>query len=123
MAVHGKMETLQLRAGADLSALQYKAIKIDGTIAVAGSDAIGILQNKPGAAGEDATVCYFGHAKASAGAAITKGNRVTLTASGTFLPVTSGDGMAGRALESVSSGGVFEGIFNFVNAATLIDNV
>jgi hypothetical protein len=112
----GKFETVTLDAGADLSAAQYKAVAVGGTIA-ADSSAIGLLQNKPGASGRRATVGYAGQMKAYAGAAITAGARVTVTTSGWLITATSanidGGFVVGKALAAANSGDLFPGLFNF----------
>lgn len=112
----------QLQAGADLSSdagagAQYKAVSVGGTIAANNASAIGLLQNKP-KNGEDAAVLYFGPGKGVAGAAITAGARVRVTTSGYLITVASGDGACGKAVATAVSGGLFEGLFNFVDAAT-----
>lgn len=100
-------------AGADLSACQYKAVAVGGTIAANNGATLGILQNKPDAVGKDATVCVFGRSRYSAGGAVTKGNRVTVTTSGWFVAVASNQLGCGTALDTVSSGGIGDGVFNF----------
>lgn len=106
------LESVPVEAGADLSSAQYKAIKIDGTIA-ADASAIGILQNKPSASGRDATAGYLGRSRYVAGAAVSAGAQLTVTTSGYMITVTSGTAVVGKALGAVSSGGIGEGIFNF----------
>lgn len=117
MTVQNKFDTVSISAGADLSAAQYKAVVVAGTIA-ADSTAIGLLQNKPAASGRHATVGYAGQMKAYAGAAISAGARVAVTTSGWVITATSADisgGFAvGKALEAASSGDLFTGLFNFV---------
>lgn len=76
MAVEGMMALKDTRvAGADLSAKQYHAVKLNSSglvIAVAGltDDAYGILQNDP-AQGEAAEICMIGITKWVADSAIT----------------------------------------------------
>lgn len=111
-------EDLPVVAGADLSDdEQYKAITISGTIAASATTALGILQNKP-KSGEDAAVRAGGRSRARAGGAITAGNRVTVSASGWITACTSNQLGVGTALQSVSSGSIFEGYFNFAGAKT-----
>lgn len=112
----GKFETVSIDAGADLSAAQYKAVVVGGTIA-ADSTAIGLLQNKPAASGRAATVGYAGLMKAYAAAAITAGARLTVTTSGYVTTATSaqidGGFVVGKALAAANSGDLFPGLFNF----------
>lgn len=110
----GKFETVALNAGADLSAAQYKAVVVAGTIA-ANNTAIGLLQNKPSASGRRATVGYSGQMKAYAGAAISAGAGVSVTTSGFLITVSSGDLGVGRALAAANSGDLFPGLFDFVS--------
>ncbi|MCK5609665.1 hypothetical protein KAR91_47770 [Candidatus Pacearchaeota archaeon] len=111
------LESIPLAAGADLSASQYKAVVVAGTIAADGDTAIGIQQNKPAASGRDLTVGYAGRSRYYAGAAVVAGARLTVTTSGWFTTVVSGGAIVGRALAAVSSGGIGEGIFNFATNA------
>lgn len=111
------LESIPLEAGADLSASQYKAVVVAGTIAANGDTAIGIQQNKPSASGRGLTAGYLGRSRYVASAAISAGARLTVTTSGYMVTVTSGDAIVGRALAAVSSGGIGEGIFNFATNA------
>lgn len=112
---------IALRAAQDLSALQYRVIELDGTLSQNSNTAIGILQNKP-QNGEDATVSYLGHFKARVGGAVVLGSRLTVAASGWLAVITSGDGVqVGRAMAVANSGGIVEGLFNFISANTTYD--
>lgn len=111
------LESIPVVAGADLSAAQYKAIAIGGTIAATGVAAIGILQNKP-ESGEDAQLGWHGRSRYRAGGAVSAGAQLTVTTSGWFIAATSGTNVVGKALGAVSSGGIGEGLVNF--AAGLI---
>lgn len=85
MAVQGHGTDITVTAGADLSAAQFRAVKLNSSGAVvlagAGEDAIGVLQSKP-ASGQAATVRVAGITKFVAGAAIAGGVRVASDASG-----------------------------------------
>lgn len=123
MASHsGQGLCYPIRAGADLNTdagtgTQYKAVVVGGTIA-ADNTALGLLQNKP-KNGEDAQVLFLGAGKGVAGAAITAGARVKVTTSGYLITVASGDGSCGKCITAAVSGGVFEGIFNFIGAPVI----
>ena len=114
MSAEGVNNTVSISAGADLSALQHHIINISGTVCIEGNSALGVLQNKP-LSGEDASIAYRGHMKAKAGGTIAKADRVSVTASGTLVAVTSGSNFAvlGKALVAASSGGLCEFVGDF----------
>ena len=109
-------ESIPVVATEDLSGVQYHACDIDGTLAQVGDTSIGILQNKP-ESGEDAELTYSGRSRYRAGGAITTGGRMTCAASGWITAASSGDAIVGRALSTVTSGSIGEGIFNFATNA------
>jgi hypothetical protein len=86
--------TLSLPAGANLSAKQYFAVKLNSSgqvvTAGAGEAAIGILYNKPNAAGVIASVAPLNgrKLKAKAGGAITKGALLASDAAGELVAAT-----------------------------------
>lgn len=94
-------------AGADLSTKQYLGVKLssDGQIdpAGAGELCIGVLQNKPAAAGRAATVRVLGVTRMVAGGAIDPGAPVACDAAGkavaASLAVT--DTQAGSATDAL----------------------
>lgn len=106
------MDIPGLIAGADLSAEQYAAVKIGAAFSVsafaaATDDFLGVLQNKPAAAGEPANVVVLGTTKARLGGTVTAGDRLKVQADGEFVTATEiTDGSAadeqvvGIALES-----------------------
>jgi hypothetical protein len=110
----GKFETVTIAAGADLSARQYKAIAIGGTIAATSTATVGLLQNRPAAVGRSATLGYHGQMKGYAGAAISAGAQVQVTASGYLITSTSNGNTIGVALTAAASGALFPGLFNFI---------
>jgi hypothetical protein len=74
---------------------------------------VGVLQNKPAAAGRDATVAYAGVTKAVAGGSITAGARVTADANGAVVAAASaGDAVLGVALTGASSGDIISVLIN-----------
>lgn len=107
------------RAGADLSAGQYKAVTIGGTIAANNTTALGLLQNKP-QANEDASMRVAGRSRYRAGAAVDSGSLLMVTTSGWLIAVTSGSLPCGQAFEGVSSGSIGEGYFNFAVAKSTV---
>lgn len=94
----------------DLSAAQYLIVELgagDNEVDVCdaqGEIAVGVLQNDPGA-GEAALVRFLGTTKVVAGAAITKGARVTTGAAGKAETAATGDYVLGRALEAAAADG------------------
>jgi len=109
--------TIGKPATADLSSAQYQAVGIGGTVVANNTLAHGILQNKP-QSGEDMSILVSGLSRFKAGAAVSAGGRVIVTASGFIITATSGTFPVGYALEAVSSGGIGEGFFDFANAKT-----
>ncbi len=113
----GYLMSVPVNAGADLSGSQYHAIQIAGTIATAPTNTLGILQNKP-ESGEDATAGWLGRSRFRAGGPVTAGNRLTVGAGGWLMAVGSNELGVGTALQTVNSGAIAEGIFNFAGAIT-----
>lgn len=105
MAYEGILQCVPgLVAGGDLTAKQFHAMKLDGAKEVVDADAgealIGILQNDP-AEGEAASVAYLGVSKVKLGAAVnTVGTRLAANADGELIAATTGDYIAGIALET-----------------------
>ena len=109
----GPHTIIGVTAGEDLSSHQYKAISLAGTIAASSTLAVGILQNKPGASGRQASVAWKGHLKAYAGAAINSGSPVMVTASGWIIASTSLGNSVGVCITGAASGDLFDGIYDF----------
>lgn len=112
MATENSVFCISLPAAADLSAAQYKIVHINSSgqaaVSNATSNAVGVLQNKPTAAGRVATVAHAGISKCVAGAAITAGSRVTSDANGNAITAaTAGDPVIGFAVTGAASGDVF----------------
>ena len=124
MSVEGRYFTWTIPAGEDLDDLApgtgeiFKAVALDdGQIAQNGREAGGILVYG-GKTSEHVTLGYLGVMKFTAGAAIAKGKRVTVTTSGYFVEAASGSYVVGRCLDTaVSSGAVGTGAFNFTTMA------
>ena len=118
MATEQEQITITLKAEADLSSYQYRAVKVTnsgyGTLALSSADtAIGIQLNKPAAYGRALKVCIGGHTKAIAGAAVTIGKVGLITAGALQTLTTTGDNILGYALTTASGTGVyFEMIVN-----------
>jgi len=106
-----------LVAAADLSGMQYRGVLVasaangstSGRTLVcsqAGDPVIGVLQNKPSAAGRPARVRGWGESKAIAGGPVTAGDILRVNAAGFFVTGNSGY-VAGTALTGCASGGLF----------------
>ncbi len=127
MATYQAKSCISLNAAADLSAGQFHAVRLSAakTVALgstAGEPIIGILQNKPAAAGQAATVAFAGTTKAVAGAAVSAGAQLKVNASGRLVAAAAGttnisdagtasdpligSNVVGIALEAASGNGV-----------------
>lgn len=94
-------------AAGDLSASQYKFVKLTGAtpvaVAAATDPGIGVLENKPTAAGQPATVMISGVAKVKASVAFAAGVKVYLAADGRVTNVQAANQVVGVA-ETASTG-------------------
>jgi hypothetical protein len=113
MATESNVQSITLPAAADYSsASQFRFVNVNSSgqavrVSSAGGDAIGVLQNKPDAAGKAATVATSGIVKVVAGGTIAAGAKVQSDASGDALTAASGDAVLGVALASAVDGDVF----------------
>lgn len=85
---------ITLVAGADLSALQYQAVKLNGSGLAVGIAAntdmpVGVLQNAP-KAGQEAEIVVQGVSKIKASGAVAAGAVAGITATGTSASLTVG---------------------------------
>ena len=118
MAYGGEFKQLPMpvKAGESLATNEYFAVALDdGKVANNGSEACGILQNKP-ASGEPMSIGYQGVMKFKAGGAVAAWARMTVATSGYFTTAGSGYYTVGRALAAVTSGSIGTGVFDFTNA-------
>lgn len=106
---------LTLEAGADLSAAQYKFVTLNGSGQVVVCSAvtdnpIGILQDKPAAAGRAAEIMVSGVSKVDSDAALTVNSMVGPSADGQAAAYVHGTDttkyIVGRVLEASSGAGV-----------------
>ena len=102
------------QAKTDLSAYQYHAIALnDGELAANGYEACGIILNKP-KNNEHVEIGAIGIFKYRAGLAVSsEGAHLQVAANGWFTPAASGYYVVGKALETVTSGSIGRGLFNF----------
>jgi len=112
MAVMQSRDTRTFEAGEDLSSAQFKFVTLeaDGQVDLAdaaGERAIGVLLNKPDAAGKAATVAMTGKVMVEAGAAVTAGDQIQTNAAGEAIEAAAGDVVMGYALEDAVDGQIF----------------
>lgn len=112
MAYHGGLTYLPgLQAAADLSSYQFRFVYLSAANKVtycgtAGAAAIGVLCNKPAAAGRAADVTDRGIAKVEAGAAVAAGAAVMTDASGRAITATNANAkVLGYAVNAASGAG------------------
>jgi hypothetical protein len=105
-----KVKVEGLQAAADLSTHQYKFVKVTAAeqvniATVLGEAVLGVLQNKPDAAGRAAEVAISGSVtKVLSNAAIAAGARVTAAANAKATTALSTHNAAGIALNASSAG-------------------
>jgi len=109
MAARGDQMCVGLEAASDLSALQYRVVRVVANNAVniasqsSVARAMGILQDTP-SSGQACRVAFVGETKAVAGAAIANvGVQLSHTASGTVIAATSGLCVIGYNLEAAGA--------------------
>lgn len=95
-----------LPAAADLSALQYTFVDVNssGQAAAGANDgrAVGVLQNKPNAAGKSATIMKSGISKVVAGGTVTAGDDITMDTGGVAITAESTARRLGVALTTAT---------------------
>jgi hypothetical protein len=115
MALQERINPLSVLASADLSASQFCFVTLNGSgqlaLPSAGGDAIGVLQDKPDAAGRVGLVGLLegsGRLKVVAGATLTPGQKVQSDASGHAIVAATGDRELGTVLVGGASGELVE---------------
>lgn len=113
-----------LVAGADLSAAQYKFVKLNSSgdviaVAAATDRPIGVLQNAP-ASGQEAEVLIVGGTKLVSGGSIGEGAALGTSATGTAVSLTAGTDttkyILGSAITEAASADVFTAVINCASA-------
>ena len=99
--------TFTLAAGADLSAKQYTAVKVNSSSAAINAanaeDCVGVVQNKP-TSGQATTIVSNGISLMLAGTGgLTAGGNVGIDANGAAVAAASSDAIIGIALETISA--------------------
>ncbi len=114
MAVMEIVRSLTMEAAGDLSASQFRfvvATSADNTVAVvasAGANALGVLLNKPDAAGRDAEVAVAGRVKVVAGGTVAAGAAVQSDGSGDAITASTADFVLGTCLVGGAIGELIE---------------
>lgn len=113
-------------AAGDLSAKQFLFMELgSGTVDACNAItdvSVGVLQNKPDAAGKMAEVCMLGGTKVVAGAAITAGALIGTTTAGKAVALTIGTDTTtyifGRALTAAAADtNIISAVVNCINPA------
>jgi hypothetical protein len=102
---------LTFNAGSDLSAQQYRIVKLTSSdLAVANAtdlNQVGVLQDNGGsAAGRPSLVRVFGPSKVKLGGTVVKGDRLTSDASGNAIVAASTKQVVGIAMTAGVSGDI-----------------
>ena len=106
MAFENEQLRTTFSAAGDLSANQYRVMRLSGVMTVnlaslnTAKTAIGVLLNKPAAAGRAAALALSGVTKAYAGGTVTAAQLITHDGSGQVITAVSGSMVLGHALES-----------------------
>lgn len=121
MSTRGDYKTETFKASGDLSAHQYKFVKLsaDKTVAlcsVLGERAIGVLLNKPTAAGQPAEVALAaggGKIPVKLGATVTFGQRIATSAAGVGVVALTTNFAMAEACEGGASGDVIQALAQY----------
>jgi hypothetical protein len=109
MAYEEALESITVLADGDMTSNQFKFVKATATgfalQDVAGGFCLGVLQDKPAAAGRPGNIAKSGVTNLTAGAAIAKGAKVQSTAAGLAVTAAVSGYIMGEALEAASASG------------------
>ena len=116
MATQQDGPEITLEARGDLSTKQFYLVYVDTSGQVGlwidpddpAACGIGVLQNKPTAAGQPAKVRVSGVAKAIGGATVAAGKKVTCDTAGKLAAAVAGDNVIGITIEAAASGKISE---------------
>jgi hypothetical protein len=127
MSVQNKQIIVPFQAAGDLSTKQFYFVKLSAahTVDVCSGvtdKPIGVLQNKPSAAGQEAEVCISGWTKVQAGGTVTVGTHFNIGTDGNGKAVAYAPGtdttkfLVGQPVTSGASGSLMEAIINCASA-------
>lgn len=110
MATEQRLITITLPSSADLSSAgQYRAVRKNASgeiaLATAGARADGILQDKPEAQGQAASVAVLGRSKAEAGGVFAADALLTPGTGGKLVEAGTGDVAIGTSIEASAADG------------------
>lgn len=114
MATEQLVQAVALPVAADYSTTgQYLFVGINSSgqaakIASQGADAVGVLQDNPGAAGRVGNVAIGGICKVMAGDTIAAGNKLTTGADGRAEVAATGDFVIGWAISAGADGEIID---------------
>lgn len=86
----------------------------NGGLATAGTQILFGVVQQPAIIGDQVAACVSGVSKVRAGAAISKGARITSNASGRAVAAASGDVLIGYAKDAAADGDLFTAVINAV---------
>lgn len=116
---------ITLVAGADLSADQYKFVKMNSSgqailVAALTDRPIGVLQNSP-ASGQEAEVTVIGGTKVKAGGSVSEGTILKTSAAGLAIALTVGTDtthyISGTSLVDGANGEIITAVVNCASSA------
>lgn len=107
-SIHSAVATVTAPANTDLSTKQYYAVDLNSSgnavVAGAGNTFVGVLGNKPSAAGQAAEIMISGLVPMVCGGTVAIGAPVKIDSSGKAVTASSGDKAIGRAFSAGTSG-------------------
>jgi hypothetical protein len=117
MATENALKTLSRPASGDLSAAQYKFVKMNSSgqmavCSVAGEESDGVLQDMPAAAGRAGCMAIGGQTKVLLGGTVAQGASVATDASGRAVTAATGNVIIGRCTEGGTVGTIGSIIFD-----------
>lgn len=117
MATENLVSSVPLPVAANYSTTgQYLFVDVNSSgqavvLAAQGLNAIGVLQDNPGAAGRVGLIAIGGFVKVTAGATLVPGNRVTTGADARAEVATTGDFVLGTVIEGGADGEIITILF------------
>jgi hypothetical protein len=112
MSFEESLKCISVPASKDLSEFQYRIMLMTTADTLVEADAatavtIGVLQDKPDAAGRVGSVAISGISKVEAGGTVTVGDEVMAGTDGVAIVATAGSYVSGIAMSSAVTGDIF----------------
>lgn len=123
MASEHGLQTITMKAAADLSDEQFYFVKMSDDFKVAlcsvdGELPLGVLQDTPSAAGRECSVAYGGVTKVVLGETVTAGEEAKVSSAGKAIGAstgtTAGDHVVGQFLEGGDAGEIVSMMIQFM---------